>query len=264
MGEVFAHPVVEVVLAYLVLLSLMIIVVDFLVNVPEDVRFQMYVLDLFVVSVLFLDLLVRAFRSGRPLGYLLAHFYEVVALVPLYAIYLVEASSVFGFVRVLRFIRLARFIVLSARGGALFRAFLETSKSLQVSTVLGALGSTIIVAAITVYFAESGVQGSNVKSFWDALWWAFATVTTVGYGDVVPQSSLGKVVGVLTMIVGIGVYSALIGIIAASLASIARKGGETGGIASRIEKLGELSEEELEELIRDIRRRWSETKPSQR
>ncbi|MDM7275049.1 MAG: potassium channel family protein [Thermoprotei archaeon] len=263
MSEVFGHPLVEVALAYLVLLSLLIVVVDFVVVVPFDVRLQMYVLDLAVVLVLFLDLLVRAFRSGRPLSYLVFHFYEVVALVPLYLIYLVEASSVFGIVRALRFIRLARLIVLSARGGALFRAFLETSRSLQASTVIGALASTVLVAAITVYFAESGSQGS-IKSFWDALWWAFATVTTVGYGDVVPQSGLGKAVGVMTMIVGIGVYSALIGIIAASLASIARRAGGAEDLVSRVEKLGELSEEELEELIRDIRRRWSEAKLERR
>ncbi|MFN4045926.1 MAG: potassium channel family protein, partial [Acidilobaceae archaeon] len=144
--------------------------------------------------------------------------------------------------------------------------FLETSRSLQASTVIGALASTVLVSAITVYFAESGASNSTVKSFWDALWWAFATVTTVGYGDVVPETSLGRFVGVITMIIGIGVYSALIGIIAASLANVARKAeaAPVQDLISKVERLGELSEGELEELIKNIERRWSELRLAHR
>lgn len=70
-----------------------------------------------------------------------------------------------------------------------------------ILTVLVALGSVL------VYFAEYR-QGS-IQSLWDAVWWTVVTITTVGYGDVVPTTVLGRVVGIFVMLSGISVISLL-------------------------------------------------------
>jgi voltage-gated potassium channel len=65
---------------------------------------------------------------------------------------------------------------------------------------------TVEAAAISVLSIESRKRGANLDTASDALWWSMETISTVGYGDVYPISNGGRVVGVLLMIVGVGLF----------------------------------------------------------
>lgn len=69
-------------------------------------------------------------------------------------------------------------------------------------------------AVVAILSLEETAPGSNIASVSDALWWAFATVTTVGYGDKFPVTNGGRVVAVLLMAVGIALFSAITGSLA--------------------------------------------------
>lgn len=73
----------------------------------------------------------------------------------------------------------------------------------------------IYVAALASLDEERGQPGSRINNFGDAVWWAITTVTTVGYGDVSPVTTPGKVIAVFLMIGGIS----LVGLVTATLAS---------------------------------------------
>jgi voltage-gated potassium channel len=73
----------------------------------------------------------------------------------------------------------------------------------------------IYVAALASLDEERGQPGSRINNFGDAVWWAITTVTTVGYGDVSPVTTTGKVIAVFLMIGGIS----LVGLVTATLAS---------------------------------------------
>lgn len=74
---------------------------------------------------------------------------------------------------------------------------------------------TLLTIALAVYSVEREASGSTITDFGTALWWAFVTVTTVGYGDFSPVTFQGKIIAVVLMFTGI----ALIGIVTATLAS---------------------------------------------
>ncbi len=57
-------------------------------------------------------------------------------------------------------------------------------------------------AAYVFYYFETGVN-LNVDSYWDATWWALCTISTVGYGDIVPVTNAGRAVGAFLIIVGV-------------------------------------------------------------
>lgn len=78
----------------------------------------------------------------------------------------------------------------------------------------GAAVLSIYVAGLAVYDAESGGSG-DIQTFGEAIWWAFETITTVGYGDYVPVTTIGKIVAIALMIGGV----AIIGVVSASIAS---------------------------------------------
>lgn len=92
------------------------------------------------------------------------------------------------------------------------------------------------MAALAILDAERGAEGSNIGSFRDALWWAFATVTTVGYGDRFPVTVGGRGVAVGLMLAGI----ALIGVVTATFASWL------------IERVAEVEEEGQQATRRDV------------
>lgn len=84
----------------------------------------------------------------------------------------------------------------------------------------GILGVLLIVwvGGLMVLNAERGATGAEIINFGDSIWWSFETITTVGYGDFVPVTRVGRALAVLIMFFGIGVLSAVTAAVAASLA----------------------------------------------
>lgn len=80
--------------------------------------------------------------------------------------------------------------------------------------LLSVVAAITLAAALGFYRFESGVN-PNVKSFWDSLWWAIVTMTTIGYGDIYPVTTGGRVVAILLMFAGIGT----LGIVTAAIAA---------------------------------------------
>ncbi|WZH36837.1 MAG: ion channel [Microbacterium enclense] len=119
---------------------------------------------------------------------------------------------------------------------------------------VGATAMTVFVAALAVYDAEKG-GGGPISTFGDAVWWAFETITTVGYGDYYPVTITGRIVAVGLMVGGI----ALIGVVTATLASwiVQRVSVEaeeaTAATETQVEALrGEIAD--LKEMLREIPR----------
>ena len=108
--------------------------------------------------------------------------------------------------------------------------------------VVGSAALVVFIAAVAELGAERGHPGATIESFPDAVWWAFETVTTVGYGDMVPETVKGRLIAIALMIAGV----ALLGVVTATLASWMVERVSLGERArSRItdEHVAELSEQ---------------------
>jgi voltage-gated potassium channel len=123
----------------------------------------------------------------------------------------------FRFLRVFRFLRLFKLMRYSPALASLASVFYEERRAL-IATLIIMLGLALFASSI-MYYLEGSVQPEAFGNIPSALWWAFATLTTVGYGDVVPITATGKIVGAMIMIMGIGVYALPIGIIASGFAN---------------------------------------------
>ena len=121
-------------------------------------------------------------------------------------------------IRLLRFLKLARY---STGFQSLFEAMRRERHALAACLIV--LISVVLIAASAMYVAERDAQPKNFSSILAATWWAMATVTTVGYGDVVPITPLGRVIAGLTMIAGLVMLALPVAIIATAFAEVIQK-----------------------------------------
>ena len=92
--------------------------------------------------------------------------------------------------------------------------YIVTNKTESVLLTTGLVSIVLLtIGSISILLFEGG-EGSNIKSGGDALWWAFVTITTVGYGDYYPVTAAGRVVAAILMIGGIGMFGAYTGYMA--------------------------------------------------
>ena len=117
--------------------------------------------------------------------------------------------------RLLRLLRLLR--VASDLNSALGTTRLGT-QALTIVRIAVMWVAVVVISALGMYLAEFG-QNPNVHSIWDALWWAVVTITTVGYGDVSPATTEGRLAAGVLMILGIAFFSFLTATFTAALTS---------------------------------------------
>ena len=136
-------------------------------------------------------------------------FHTIIDLLAILPYYLLAFGLIGGFdMRFLRAIRLLRVLKLTRYSAALnmlFVTFRENGRALGAAFII--LVTVMLLAASGMYYFERQSQPEDFGSIPAAMWWAFATLTTVGYGDVTPITVGGKVFGALITVVGIGMVA---------------------------------------------------------
>ena len=125
------------------------------------------------------------------------------------------------FIRVLRIFRLLKFSRYSNSINSLLTVIWDQRKSFGAAFFI--LFIMLIIASSGMYLVEKDVQPEKFGSIPKAMWWSIVTLTTVGYGDVYPITSIGKVFGSITIILGIGTVALPSGILASAFTEHTRR-----------------------------------------
>lgn len=127
----------------------------------------------------------------------------------------IPSVGIFRAFRIFRLARVAR--IVQAKGAAsLAREFVERRAESAVYLIVIAALSVLLFGSIAISFFEIGATDANIENGADAFWWAFVTITTVGYGDRFPVTEWGRFVGMVTMAVGIGIFGVLTSFLSAT------------------------------------------------
>lgn len=180
-----------------------------------------------IIMVLFtIEYVLRFVTAERKTGYVFSFygFVDFLCILPFYVSLLIGTENPEGFavIRVFRFLRIFRIMKIGRYNKALNRFGKAVSSMKQELLVfLMVVLMLVCVSGMGVYYFERN-SNEDFRTPFDGLWWAVATLTTVGYGDVYPQTTWGRLFSSVAVLCGLGIVAVPSGIIAAALTKVLR------------------------------------------
>lgn len=145
---------------------------------------------------------------------------ELLVILPLFISIISQYDIHLRYLAILRFVMVLRIFRLNKYSDALqtFKHVFEDKKEELILTFISIL-ILLIITSCTMYYIEKDVN-EDFSSIPETMWWAASTLTTVGYGDVVPQTPLGKFLGSAIAILGIAMFAIPAGLISSSFTDL--------------------------------------------
>lgn len=178
-----------------------------------------------VFTLLFtVEYVLRILSVKQPSKYIISFFgiVDLLAVIPTYLSIFIPGSHYLLSIRVLRLLRVFRVFKLSAYLGEaqIIMQALRASRR-KISVFLFAVVVIVVIIGSSMYVIEGEKNGfSNIPT---SIYWSIVTLTTVGYGDLSPQTPLGKILASLVMIMGYGIIAVPTGIVTAELSRTGRR-----------------------------------------
>lgn len=177
--------------------ALICLVVDTLLPISNEVSKILKYFDFFLCAFFFCEFLYQLITVTDKKEYLKWGWIDLLSSVPL--------IDTFRYARVIRIIRIVRII-------RAFKSINEFLNHIYLNKAKGAFSSVLILAFLILIFSSIAIlqvedtPNSNIKTAEDAIWWAYTTVTTVGYGDKYPVTSEGRLIAIFLMTFGVGMF----------------------------------------------------------
>ena len=200
----------------LIILSVISFTIETLPNLSSGVQQVFSFFEIMTVLIFTIEYILRIIVAENKRRFIFS-FYGLVDLLSILPFYLAFGFDL-RFIRVLRLMRLFRTLKLFRYTQALNtlgRAFKEIRNELIV--FLFACMMLLYLSSVGIYFFERIAQPEAFASVFHSMWWAVATLTTVGYGDVYPVTLGGKIFTTFILFIGLGVIAVPAGLIASAL-----------------------------------------------
>ncbi|MGB3715771.1 MAG: ion transporter [Candidatus Promineifilaceae bacterium] len=172
--------------------------------------------DFLICGIFLADFLLNFWRAPSKTGYFFmgGGWLDLLGSVPI--IHDLPWTAILRFARLSRSIRIVKQLRARDRRDVLNETRRSRAQSALLATLLVAI-VLITIVSLVVLQVERGAPGANIKTGTDAYWWAFVTMTTVGYGDYVPVTLTGRVMAMILMTFGVGIFAVLTGFLATKL-----------------------------------------------
>jgi voltage-gated potassium channel len=252
-------------LMLLILVNLVVAVVESLPDYQVSYRPAFILIELFSLAIFTVEYAARIWSAPDHAPYGTAsrwrarwHFIfspagliDLLAILPFWLLFVVpEDLRIILVFRVVRFFKLARY---SPGMRSLLDALYAERRALFACVVIFA-GATLFSAAM-MHLAEGRIQPQKLGTLPDAIWWAVVTLGTIGYGDVVPITALGKAIAGVTIMMGIVMMALPVGIVATAFADEIHRRDfvVTWGMVARVPLFAGLDAAEIADVMRLLR-----------
>lgn len=214
MGKLF-----DVVLLFFIIMSILLVMLE---SVGEfNMKYHRFlVIGEWIITILFsIEYIARIITVKRPASYIFS-FYGIIdflSTIPMYLSYFVTGSSVLLAVRALRLLRVFRILKLIRfmREATQLKRALKASRA-KITVFMYTILILSVILGTIMYLVESNESGFT--SIPRSIYWTIVTLTTVGYGDIAPQTPLGQFIATMIMILGYGIIAVPTGIVTVEFA----------------------------------------------
>lgn len=174
-----------------------------MINLNKSPYFQ---IDNFILIVFTIDYTVRFVKAENKWYFFKINIFDLIAIIPFNSIFsFFRISRVFRIARLTKILRLTRLVGITGKLQSRSKKLFHTN----------GLNYLIYVSIALILFSSMLYSLAENVSFMDSIWWALTTTTTVGYGDISPQTAIGRIAAIILMILGIG----FIGMLTSSITS---------------------------------------------
>lgn len=216
------RPVFACSISILILYSVFCFSIETLPNLSKETISFLYYSEVIVVIIFTAEYFYRVYCASNRLKFIFS-FYGLVdlwAILPFYLATAIDLRSL-RFMRLFRLVRLLKLVRYNNAMKRFTKAIYLAKEELIIFTLASFM--MIYLAAVGIYHFEHHAQPEVFRSIFDALWWAVATLTTVGYGDIYPITTGGRLFTFVVLMIGLGLVAVPTGIIASALSEIRNK-----------------------------------------
>lgn len=208
----------DVVLLITILLSVGIVILDSVAALRLNYGALFYIFEWAFTILFTVEYLLRVWLSKRKMGYLLS-FYGIVdllAIVPTFLSIIIVNTQFLVVIRSLRLLRVIRVLKLSRflKDAEFLSEALRASRA-KIQIFIGSMLTIVLIAGTVMYIVEGPENGFT--SIPMSMYWAIVTLTTVGFGDITPITSIGKFIASLIMLMGYGIIAVPTGIVTSEM-----------------------------------------------
>lgn len=217
-AETPAGKLFDVVLMICILCSVFIVMVDSVKTIHEQFGSLFYILEWFFTILFSIEYLLRIYSIKKPYYYMTS-FYGIVdlmAILPTYLSLVIPGSQYLLVIRLLRMLRIFRIFKITryiGESSELLRA-LRASRH-KITLFLFVVLTSVVILGSMMYIVEGATHGFT--SIPKSIYWAVVTLTTVGYGDIAPQTIFGQALATLIMLLGYSILAVPTGIVSAEM-----------------------------------------------
>ncbi|MCG9684191.1 ion transporter [Vibrio sp. Isolate23] len=208
----------DIALIIAIISSLIVLVLESVPTIHAKWATELRYLEYTFTGLFTLEYLLRLYCSPKPVAYAKS-FYGVIdllAILPTYLTLFFPSASFMGVIRAIRVLRIFRVLKLVRylqESNILLRSLLMARRKIFV--FFSSVAILVIIFGALIYVIEGPKNGFTSIPL--SIYWAIVTITTVGYGDLVPQTILGKAIASITMLMGYSIIAVPTGIITAEL-----------------------------------------------
>lgn len=209
----------DIVILWLILISVISVVIGSVENINTNYGDVLTIIEWIVTIVFTIEYILRIYTSPKKLKYIFS-FYGLIDLISILPTYLSLVASGPQFLLTIRSIRLLRVFRILKLSRYITEAQVlgdAISRSLHKITVFFGVVLTLVLILGTMMYLVEGAE-NGFTSIPESIYWSIVTITTVGYGDIAPQTFLGKTIASIIMLLGYSIIAIPTGIMSAELA----------------------------------------------